>query len=66
MLGLGNLERLTAKAESFVTGGRPCRLISLEALIAAREAMSRENDHLAAKELRAIAAKRAQRNRPAG
>ncbi len=38
--------------------GRRCRVISLEDLIKAKEAMGREKDLLTAKELRAIAAKR--------
>jgi hypothetical protein len=46
-------------AEPFVTGGRNCRLIGLEDLIAAKEALGRDKAKLAAKELRAIAAKRA-------
>jgi predicted nucleotidyltransferase len=61
VLGLGDFERLKANAEPFVTGGRNCRLIGLEDLIAAKEVMGRDKDKLAAKELRAIAAKRAQR-----
>jgi predicted nucleotidyltransferase len=38
--------------------GRKCAIISLEDLIAAKEAVGREKDLLAVKELRAIAAKR--------
>ncbi|MBM3852782.1 MAG: nucleotidyltransferase [Verrucomicrobia bacterium] len=64
VLGLGDFERLKSKAESFVTGGRKCYLMALEDLIAAKEAMGRERDRLAAKELRAIAAKRAMRHEP--
>jgi hypothetical protein len=37
--------------------GRRCRVISLEDLIRAKEALGREKDLLAAKELRAIAEK---------
>jgi len=40
--------------------GRRCRVISLEDLITAKEAMGREKDLLTTKELRAIAAKGAQ------
>lgn len=58
VLGLGDFERLKTRAEPFVTGGRECRLIGLEDLIVAKEAMGREKDRLAAKELRAIAAMR--------
>lgn len=61
VLGLGDFERLKAQAEIFETGGRKCRLIGLEDLITAKLAMGREKDFLAVKELRAIAAKRAQR-----
>jgi predicted nucleotidyltransferase len=60
VLGLGNFERLKAKAETFEIGGKKCRLIALEDLIQAKEAMGREKDLLAAKELKAIAAKRDQ------
>lgn len=60
--GVGDFERLKARAESFEIAGRKFRLIALEDLIAAKEAMGREKDLLAQKELRAIAAMRAQRN----
>jgi hypothetical protein len=39
-------------------GARKCRLIGIDDLIMAKEAMGREKDALAAKELRAIRAKR--------
>jgi predicted nucleotidyltransferase len=58
VLGLGDFARLKTKAEIFEIGGRKCRLIALEDLIQAKEAMGREKDLLAAKELKAIAAKR--------
>ena len=58
VLGLGDFERLKSKAEDFQLGGRRCRLIALGDLIHAKEALGREKDVLAAKELRAIAAKR--------
>jgi predicted nucleotidyltransferase len=61
VLGLGDFDRLKSKAEQLAIGGRICRLISLEDLIIAKEAMGREKDLLAVKELRALAAKRAQR-----
>lgn len=57
VLGLGDFEALKKNAEWIEIGGRRCRLISLPDLIAAKEAMGRERDLLAAKELRAIAAK---------
>jgi hypothetical protein len=53
----GNIQ-VRVNAEQFEIGGRTCRLISLPDLVRAKEAMGREKDLLAAKELRAIAAKR--------
>jgi predicted nucleotidyltransferase len=61
VLGLGDFERLRKKAEEFEIGGKHCRVIALDDLITAKEAMGREKDMLAAKELRAIAAKRAEK-----
>lgn len=58
VLGVGDYQRLNAKAEELEVDGRHFRVISLEDLIAAKEAMGREKDLLTAKELRAIAAKR--------
>jgi predicted nucleotidyltransferase len=55
VLGLGDIEQLKLKAEPFEIEGRQCRLISLDDLIKAKEAMGREKDLLAAKELRTIA-----------
>jgi predicted nucleotidyltransferase len=59
--GVGNFDRLRQNAINVTLFGRICPLISLEDLIAAKEAVGREKDLLAVKELRAIAAKRAQR-----
>ncbi|MBS0631269.1 MAG: nucleotidyltransferase [Verrucomicrobia bacterium] len=59
VLGLGDFARLAEKAEKLVVDGRTYRFISLEDLITAKEAVGREKDLLAVKELRAIAAKRA-------
>jgi predicted nucleotidyltransferase len=59
VLGVGDFTRLRNSAEAFEIGGRTYQVISLEDLIAAKEAVGREKDLLAAKELRAIAAKRA-------
>ena len=59
--GLGDFERLKVHAETITIGGKACRLIGLEDLILAKEAMGREKDLLAAKELRAVAEKRARR-----
>ena len=60
ILGVGGFDRLKDAAEIYELGGRVFRVIALEDLILAKEAMGREKDILAAKELRAIAAKRAQ------
>lgn len=59
VLGIGDYTRLKKSAEEFPLFGRRCAVISLEDLITAKEAVGREKDLLAAKELRAIAAKRA-------
>jgi predicted nucleotidyltransferase len=61
VLGLGDFERLKVHAETIIIGGKPCQLIGLEDLILAKEAMGRDKDLLAAKELRAVAEKRRQR-----
>jgi predicted nucleotidyltransferase len=58
ILGVGDFERLKSSAEELEVAGRTYRVISLDDLIAAKEALGREKDLLAAKELRAIAAKR--------
>jgi hypothetical protein len=58
ILGVGDYERLRQTAIEIPLFGRRCRVISLEDLILAKEAVGREKDLLAVKELRAIAAKR--------
>lgn len=58
VLGVGDFMRLREKAEELEVDGRRYRVIALEDLIKAKEAMGREKDLLTAKELRAIAAKR--------
>jgi predicted nucleotidyltransferase len=58
VLGVGDFPRLRNSAEEFQIGNRTYRVISLDDLITAKEAVGREKDLLAAKELRAIAAKR--------
>ena len=60
ILGLGDFDALRRDAVEIPLFGRRCRVISLEDLIRAKEAMGREKDLLTAKELRAIAAKRKQ------
>jgi predicted nucleotidyltransferase len=66
VLGLGELDRLKANAEEIEIGGKRCKLIGLEDLIAAKVAIGRDKDRLAAIELRAIAEKRAQQQKSAG
>jgi len=58
VLGIGDYKRLKERAVEVSLFGRKCRLMSLDDLIAAKEALGREKDLLTAKELRAIAAKR--------
>jgi predicted nucleotidyltransferase len=60
VLGVGDFARLKSKAEKLEIDGRTHWLISLDDLIAVREAIGREHDLLTAKELRAIQAKRQQ------
>jgi hypothetical protein len=60
VLGIGDFARLKERAVDVPVFGRKCAVISLEYLIAAKEAVGRERDLLTVKELRAIAAKRAQ------
>lgn len=60
ILGVGDFARLKERAVEVSLFGRKCLVMALEDLIAAKEALGREKDLLAAKELRAIAAKRAQ------
>ena len=59
VLGVGDFSALAQSAIEVSLFGRKCRVISLETLIRAKEAVGREKDLLVAKELRAIAAKRA-------
>ena len=58
ILGVGDFNRLRSAAEAFEIGGRTYQIISLDDLIAAKEAVGREKDLLAVKELRAIKARR--------
>jgi predicted nucleotidyltransferase len=58
VMGIGDYHALAKNAIEVPLFGRKCRVISLEDLIKAKEAMGREKDLLTAKELRAIAAKR--------
>lgn len=54
ILGVGDFEKVSRHAMEIELFGRRCRVISLEDLIVAKEALGREKDLLAAKELRAI------------
>jgi Nucleotidyl transferase of unknown function (DUF2204) len=54
VLGVGDFERVRAGSVEIEVFGRHCRVISLEDLIQAKEALSRDKDVFAAKELRAI------------
>jgi predicted nucleotidyltransferase len=58
VLGVGDFARLRERAMRVDIFGVSCAVISLEDLIAAKEALGREKDLLTAKELRAIAGKR--------
>ncbi|HEX5206281.1 MAG TPA: hypothetical protein VFW10_00640 [Steroidobacteraceae bacterium] len=52
--GIGDFERVRAGSVELQLFGRRCRVISLDDLIRAKEAMGREKDLFTAKELRAI------------
>ena len=56
--GLGDFQRVQLNAEKIKLGENLIRVISLDDLIQAKEAMNRDKDHLAVKELRAIQAKK--------
>lgn len=58
ILGIGDFERVRAASIEIELFGRRCRVISLQDLIQAKEALGRDKDLLAAKELRAIAEKK--------
>jgi predicted nucleotidyltransferase len=65
ILGVGDFSRLKSQAETLEVAGRRYRVIGIDDLIKAKEALGRERDLLTAKELRAIVAKRG-RSRAAG
>ncbi len=52
--GVGDFDRVKSASIEIELFGRRCRVLSVEALITAKEAMGREKDLLAVKELRAI------------
>jgi hypothetical protein len=57
ILGVGEFDRVRAASIEIELFGRRCRVISLHDLIRAKEALGRDKDLIAAKELRAIAEK---------
>jgi hypothetical protein len=54
ILGVGDFDRVRAASIQVELFGRSCRVISLDDLIRAKEALGRDKDLLAAKELRAV------------
>ena len=52
--GVGDFEHVRAASIEIELFGRRCRVISVEALIEAKQAMGRDKDMIAVKELRAI------------
>lgn len=54
ILGIGEFERVRAASIEVELFGRRCRVISIQDLIQAKEALGRDKDLIAAKELRAI------------
>jgi hypothetical protein len=57
ILGVGEFDRVRAASIHVELFERSCRVISLDDLIRAKEALGRDKDLLAAKELRAVRAK---------
>lgn len=54
ILGVGDFQRVYAQSSEIELFGRRCRVIALDDLIRAKEALGREKDLLAVKELRGI------------
>lgn len=52
--GIGGYTEARAKSDEVMVGGTPVRLLSLDGIIAAKEAMDRDRDREAARQLRAI------------
>jgi hypothetical protein len=61
ILGVGDFSRVRAASIEIELFGRRCRVISIGDLIQAKEALARDKDLLAAKELRAIREKLSQK-----
>lgn len=55
--GVGDFARVQASSIEIELFGRRCRVLSIAALIEAKQAMGRDKDMIAVKELRAIAEK---------
>jgi hypothetical protein len=55
--GVGEFEHVRAASMEIELFGRRCRVISIEAVIQAKQAMGREKDMIAVRELQAIAEK---------
>jgi predicted nucleotidyltransferase len=62
ILGIGDFERVRASSIEIELFGRRCRVMSLEDLIQAKEALGREKDLLSARELRALREKKSQQS----
>jgi predicted nucleotidyltransferase len=60
VIGVGDYERLRAKAPTMMMGGKPVRVIAMEDLITSKETLARGKDLLVAKELRMIAVRKPQ------
>jgi predicted nucleotidyltransferase len=58
VLGVGDFHRLRERAETVTLFGKTVAVISIEDLIAAKEAVGRDKDQLTAKELRCLVAMR--------
>jgi predicted nucleotidyltransferase len=58
VLGIGDFERLKSRAQTITIGGKSVRMIALDDLITAKEALARDKDLITAKELRLIAFRR--------
>jgi predicted nucleotidyltransferase len=58
VLGVGDFDRLKSRAQTITLGGNAVRMIALDDLITAKEALARDKDLITAKELRLIALRR--------
>ncbi|TPW12152.1 MAG: hypothetical protein FD129_1520 [bacterium] len=52
--GIGGFDEVRALSESFDLGGRPCRVLGLDGLIRAKEAMGRPHDLATVVQLKAL------------